>query len=412
MKWSDEMRIDVREGVKKYLMDNIKPNFNQLSKQYGCDYRTVKRYYELGKLDQLPTRRKISKRGSKLDPYKEIIDEKLELGCSAMAIFKFIEKKGFEGKYTIVRDYCKQTRKEKQQKATIRVEHQPGIAAQVDWKEDMKLISKEGEVFTFNIFLYVLSYSRLKFITVTFDRKQDTLFECLDEAFKHTGGVPREIWFDNMRTVVDRSRSQFSKTVFNHKFYEFSKDAGFEPIACRPYRPQTKGIAESLARMMERLRVYNYEFSDGAELVELVNDFNDELNHEISQATDFSPNYLWETKEKEYLHQLNETLLNSYFEDDISRTVSRESMVQFRKCKYSVSPDYIGKEVQLEIDTDNHLHIYYKGERIKSHLQSDQKFNYTDDDMYHILKSDVFKHKEDEEIYQYIQESLSQYDTI
>ena len=65
MKWSDEMRIDVREGVKKYLMDNIKPNFNQLSKQYGCDYRTVKRYYELGKLDQLPTRRKISKRGSK-----------------------------------------------------------------------------------------------------------------------------------------------------------------------------------------------------------------------------------------------------------------------------------------------------------------------------------------------------------
>lgn len=406
------MRIDVREGVKKYLMDKIKPNFKQLSKQYGCDYRTVKRYYELGKINQLPTRRKLNQQVSKLDPFKAIIDEKLELGCSAMAIFKFIEKKGFEGKYTIVRDYCKKTKIEKQQKATIRVEYHPGIAAQVDWKEDMKLISKNGEVFTFNIFLYVLSYSRLKFITVRFDRRQDTLFECLVEAFRSTGGVPREIWFDNMRTVVDRSRSQFSKTVFNHKFYEFSKDAGFEPIACRPYRPQTKGIAESLARMMERLRVYNYEFSDAVELIQLVNNFNDELNQEVSQATDQQPSYLWESKEKEHLHYLNEPLLSPYFEDDISRIVSRESMVQFRKCKYSVSPDYIGKEVQLEIHADNQLHIYYKGERIKSHLQSSQKLNYTDDDMYHILKSDVFKHKEDEDIYQYIQQSLTQYDTI
>lgn len=406
------MRIDVREGVKKYLMDDIKPNFNRLSRQYGCDYRTVKRYYELGKLNQLSTKRKTNQRPSKLNPFKGMIDEKLELGCSAMAIFKFIEKKGFEGKYSIVRDYCKKTKRERQHKATIRVEHRPGVAAQVDWKEDMKLISKNGEVFTFNIFLYVLSFSKLKFITVTFDRKQDTLFECLDDAFQYTGGVPREIWFDNMRTVVDQSRSQFSKTVFNHKFYEFSKDAGFEPIACRPYRPQTKGIAESLARMMERLRVYNYEFNDGVELVQLVNDFNEELNQEVSQAIDQPPYYLWETKEKEHLHQLNTNLLTPYFEDDISRIVSRESMVQFRKCKYSVSPDYIGKEVQIELDTDNQLHIYYKGERIKSHLQSNQKFNYTNDDMYSILKSDVFKDKEDEDIYDYIEKSLSQYDNI
>ncbi|MGT2334021.1 hypothetical protein ACVPOY_11850 [Staphylococcus aureus] len=31
------------------------------------------------------------------------------------------------------------------------------------------------------------------------------------------------------------------KVVFNNLFYQFSKDANFEPIACIPYRPQTKG---------------------------------------------------------------------------------------------------------------------------------------------------------------------------
>ena len=63
------------------------------------------------------------------------------------------------------------------------MEYTPGLSAQVDWKEDMRLISNQGEIFDFNIFLYVLPYSKKKFITLTFDRKQDTLFECLDDAF-------------------------------------------------------------------------------------------------------------------------------------------------------------------------------------------------------------------------------------
>ncbi|HHQ0857934.1 TPA: hypothetical protein ACSKNV_002815, partial [Listeria innocua] len=37
--------------------------------------------------------------------------------------------------------------------------------------------------------------------------------------FEYCGnGIPQEIWFDNMKTVVDRSKSQFTQTVFNEKF--------------------------------------------------------------------------------------------------------------------------------------------------------------------------------------------------
>ena len=36
------MRKDVREGVRKFMNDGIKPNFAALARQYGCDYRTVK----------------------------------------------------------------------------------------------------------------------------------------------------------------------------------------------------------------------------------------------------------------------------------------------------------------------------------------------------------------------------------
>ncbi|WP_445266157.1 IS21 family transposase [Staphylococcus aureus] len=411
------MRHDIYEGVLFYIMKGIKPNYAELGRQYNCDPRTVKKYYEAGKENELERlkKRQQNKKASKLDPFKEIINKKIELGCTAMAIFKYIEKKGYEGKYTILREYCKNKKQNETKKATIRVETNPGIAAQVDWKEDMVMHDKFGRTYQFNIFLYVLHYSKMKYITLTWDRKQDTLFECLKDAFEYTEGVPKEIWFDNMRIVVDRSRTQYKKVVFNNLFYQFSKDANFEPIACRPYRPQTKGSVESLAKFVEqRLRPYDYEFYDAVELIELVDDLCHELNHlEISQATEQRPIDVFNYEEKEHLNFFNAKLLDTYIENECIRIVSKESMINFRKGKYSVPTKYIGEEVQVIFNNStDELLIYYDGELIRRHNLSERKFNYIVEDMSEILKSDVFKHKDDKEILTYIENSLLLYDEI
>ncbi|KAE00273.1 hypothetical protein W592_02570 [Staphylococcus aureus VET0333R] len=411
------MRHDIYEGVLFYIMKGIKPNYAELGRQYNCDPKTVKKYYEAGKENELERlkKRQQNKKASKLDPFKEIINKKIELGCTAMAIFKYIEKKGYEGKYTILREYCKNKKQNETKKATIRVETNPGIAAQVDWKEDMVMHDKFGRTYQFNIFLYVLHYSKMKYITLTWDRKQDTLFECLKDAFEYTEGVPKEIWFDNMRTVVDRSRTQYKKVVFNNLFYQFSKDANFEPIACRPYRPQTKGSVESLAKFVEqRLRPYDYEFYDAVELIELVDDLCHELNHlEISQATEQRPIDVFNYEEKEHLNFFNAKLLDTYIENECIRIVSKESMINFRKGKYSVPTKYIGEEVQVIFNNStDELLIYYDGELIRRHNLSERKFNYIVEDMSEILKSDVFKHKDDKEILTYIENSLLLYDEI
>ncbi|EZS08755.1 IS21 family transposase [Staphylococcus aureus] len=411
------MRHDIYEGVLFYIMKGIKPNYAELGRQYNCDPRTVKKYYEAGKENELERlkKRQQNKKASKLDPFKEIINKKIELGCTAMAIFKYIEKKGYEGKYTILREYCKNKKQNETKKATIRVETNPGIAAQVDWKEDMVMHDKFGRTYQFNIFLYVLHYSKMKYITLTWDRKQDTLFECLKDAFEYTEGVPKEIWFDNMRTVVDRPRTQYKKVVFNNLFYQFSKDANFEPIACRPYRPQTKGSVESLAKFVEqRLRPYDYEFYDAVELIELVDDLCHELNHlEISQATEQRPIDVFNYEEKEHLNFFNAKLLDTYIENECIRIVSKEPMINFRKGKYSVPTKYIGEEVQVIFNNStDELLIYYDGELIRRHNLSERKFNYIVEDMSEILKSDVFKHKDDKEILTYIENSLLLYDEI
>ena len=90
-------------------MKGIKPNYAEIGRQSNCDPRTVKKYYEAEKENELERlkKRQQNKKTSKLDSFKEIINKKIELGYTAMAIFKYIEKKGYEGKYTILREYCK-----------------------------------------------------------------------------------------------------------------------------------------------------------------------------------------------------------------------------------------------------------------------------------------------------------------
>lgn len=107
---------------------------------------------------------------SLIENYKSIIEDKLKLGCSVRSIYYFIQLKGYQGSYTTVKRYARLIRESCKHKATIRIETTPGLSAQVDWKENLKLISRNGEVFTINIFLYILGYSRMKYLQLTVDR--------------------------------------------------------------------------------------------------------------------------------------------------------------------------------------------------------------------------------------------------
>ncbi|HFF1114247.1 TPA: ATP-binding protein, partial [Staphylococcus aureus] len=70
----------IYEGVLFYIMKGIKPNYAELGRQYNCDPRTVKKYYEAGKENELERlkKRQQNKKASKLDPFKGIINKTLK----------------------------------------------------------------------------------------------------------------------------------------------------------------------------------------------------------------------------------------------------------------------------------------------------------------------------------------------
>ena len=398
------MRKDIYERMKIMKQGETKPNYAEIARRWNCDYRTVKRYFEQ---DVVPIR-KITK-PSKLDPYRTIIEEKVNLGCTGSSIYHFIKKKGYDGKYSILRDYVRSIKVEGEQKATIRFETNPGLQAQVDWKERMKIISRQGEIFEINIFLMLLGYSRTKYIELTIDRNQETLMMAMINGFRYFQGVPKEIIFDNMKTVVDQSRTNYQEAVINETFYQFSKDMRFEVWPCRAFRPQTKGKVEALAKLMSRLEPYNNEFDTLEELEEIVREVMNDINNDKSYATNEKPLTLLE-KEKEYLLPLpNQELINNYFTKPIRRIVTKESMITYMNNKYSLEPKYIGKIVNLEV-SDDQIKIIYGKEIIATHKLSKQKFNYQQDHMVSSLKSDAMKFKKDEEIEDFAKKQLELYD--
>ena len=174
------MRKDILNSIIQFKEVKDLINKSEIARRFNCSINTVNKYLNIQENNN--STRKYT---SKLDDFKGIIIEKTDdFSANGRSIFNFIRDKGFTGSYGTVSKFIREHKQEEQNKATMRFETTPGFQAQVDWKENFKLINKDGKQFEINIFLMILGYSRYKYIELTLDKTQDTLFECIIHACK------------------------------------------------------------------------------------------------------------------------------------------------------------------------------------------------------------------------------------
>lgn len=403
-------RKDIYEKVKFMLKENPEANINcsKLARIYGCDRRTISKNIDIVK-NNMPQPK--NNRIKKIDGFENIIKEKVKTGAPAIAICNYLKKHHkYTGSYTIIKDFIRNLNAENQKEAVIRFETNPGFQAQVDWKESMKFKTKDGDTIKFNIFLLILGFSRTKFLYVTESRDLKTIEECLVRAFKYIGGVPHEILFDNMRSIIDKSRTQYNDPVFNDEFSMFSSDCGFVSKACVAYRPETKGKVEVTAKLVNRLKVYNGDITNFADIQKIATELNNDINTEICQATGKPPLKLLEL-EKPYLLKTDLNILTGYFNKSIRRRVSRESLISYEGRKYSVPPKYIGKYVDIE-DEGTGFNITVEGHFIRHWDKSTKLTNFNHNDYLEIARCSALKRLPDEEITAIAERNLEIYDKL
>lgn len=101
-------------------------SISEIAREMHMSRNTVKKHLRLDR----PAEYTRSKRKSKLDPVKPIMKLLIDkYNLSAVRILEEIRKWGYDGSYTISKDYCSTLRKERSIKAVYRFETEPGIQA-------------------------------------------------------------------------------------------------------------------------------------------------------------------------------------------------------------------------------------------------------------------------------------------
>ena len=367
----------------------IKPNYSELSRIYKLDRRTIEKYNNGYSKENLKRNKK-----SKLDEIKEEIKEKLELpGITISGLYQYFKAKKDIGTYSNFYKYIKkyELRKTKNNKTHIRFETDFGNQLQFDWKEDIKMISKNGELFEFNIFSATLGASRLHVFLYSKFKTRIDVQRCLVETFEYIGGVTKEILTDNMSSIVDVKTGKFYR-----EFISFVKDMGTFAKHCKPKHPFTKGKDESANRFMSWLIPYNNEFEDEKDLIKIIKEINLKVNDQVNETIGVAPIMLYK-KEKEYLKPLpTQKVLQEYKTDSVRVKISNESLFYYKGKRYSVPIKFINQTLDLK-ENDNKLYIYYNKELVRIHEISEKNINYKKEDYIEGLTA-TLKNKEQNEI--------------
>lgn len=227
-----EIRILSRRGL----------GVRAIAKELGISRNTVRKYL-LGDAVMTPTQRGPG-RPRKLAPYENWLTRRVERAkpfrIPATVLHREIRAMGFDGTERTVRRFVAGLYPKAEAEPVVRYETPAGHQAQMDWGEYR--LDDGSRVYAF---VGMLSYSRWLYVEYVTSMASETLIACHRRMLQDFGGVPGEILYDNMRTVVtQRDAYGRGRHRFHDGIWALAAECGYRPRLCRPYRPQTKGKVE------------------------------------------------------------------------------------------------------------------------------------------------------------------------
>lgn len=321
-----EIKILHRQGL----------GIRSISRRLGISRNTVKRYLFNDKKPEYKSR---PSRYSKLDPFKGYIHQRINAAhpawIPATVLFNEIRKEGYSGSLRLLRYYVAELKPRHTPEPLIRFETAPGKQMQVDW-----CVFRRGND-ALSAFVATLGWSRYTYVEFVTNERFETLKTCHQNAFDFFQGVPEEVLYDNMKTVIQQ-RNAYGKGL--HKFHsglwDFAGQTGFVPRLCRPYRAKTKGKVERFIRYLRhsfyvplesQLKQAGLVLDVETANIEVRKWLRDVANVRIHQTTGESPAYRW---------QKELTALNLY-------EVQKEEIIKFNIPVSCMTP-HIYERIQLQ----------------------------------------------------------------
>ena len=294
------------------------------------------------------------KRASKLDAFEPQLQEFLQRypQMTATRLFEELQKLGYPGKYSLVRNRVRELRQRPMKPLTVRFETGPGLQAQMDWSTYEIDFTQEGRR-KVNAFSYLLGYSRRQYLCFTERQDFDTTIRQHIQAFQHLGGVATTCLYDNMKVVV--TRWEDDQPIYNTRFLAFATHYGYQPWACQIRRPQTKGKVERPFHYIETNLLNGRTFRSLEHLNEVTRWWLRQIaDQRLHGTTKKSPA---ELHAQELPHLLPLPALEFDTAQVVYRVVDTDGTIQFASNRYSVPWQLVGQQLPVRI-TEQSLVVY------------------------------------------------------
>jgi len=350
--------IDKRTIFEIHRLNNIGWSARKIARNLRLARTSVKKYLE--KPEHAVVKR--AHRASKLDSYRELIDQFLEQDpeVKAPVVLQRLQSNGFDGKINIVRHYLQKKRgRIKNREAFIRFESPPGKQVQIDWGHFGTLSYGDTKRKLYALAV-IESHSRMLYVEFTHSQKQEALHQSLLNAFHFFAGTPGEIVVDNMLTaVIER---QGSMIRFNEAFLDFLRVFKIVPRACNVRAPHEKGKVENSIKYVRGNFWPLRTFTNLTDVNIQVRQWLDTVaNVRIHQTTGKRPKELFS---KANLRPLPELLPDC--RETCHLLVHKDFAVRFDGNTYSAPPWTIGKKLTLKADKTT-VTIYHHQKVVATH---------------------------------------------
>lgn len=295
-------------------------------------------------------------RKSKLDPFKDKIGYLVvEKHLSAVRVLEEIRALGYEGGYSILKDYVRVVRPKGRKRPAPPIPHAPGVEAQMDWSPHAIVLGgREQIVHTGSI---ILCFSRWLFFRHFSDETLESVVRLHQEAFTELGAVPKTITYDNMTTVGRHTGP--GRVWINPVFKTFADAYDFEIIILPPGAKERHGMVERPFHYIENNFLAGREFSDMEDLNTRADRWRTNTANVRVHGTLRERPVDRLQRERPFLKPLPQSKEDAFYRE-VDRQIHRDFCVAVDTNRYSASPHLIGQDAKVRLYKD-HLEIWVQG---------------------------------------------------
>lgn len=284
----------------------------------------------------------VTRRRSNCEPWRQFFEESMEMGLTARRIFQDLQTEhGYIGSYESVKRFARSL-SSKTVLPFRRIETDPGEQMQVDFGLGAWVVSADGKKRRPWVFRATLCFSRKGYSEVVWTQDTETFLRCLENAFRHFGGVVAMVVPDNLKAAV--LHPDWFDPELNPKLMSFSEHYGVAILPTKPATPRHKGKIEAGVKYVQDNALKGRSFTSLAEQNEYLSHWETKVaDTRIHGTVRQQVGSLFEKQERPALRPLPQTLFPSFHE--AKRKVHRDGYVEYKKAYYSVPPECVGREV-------------------------------------------------------------------